>query len=739
MKKVSSLIMASALLAAVAIGAGSAHAALTAVGETHPVYTIPTYYQDATGMALAPCLDQNFFCVLTPAFDPLITNPPLPITATGPIDDTNLPNEIFYFLADAKMTVGGTLGGDIAVLRLALEGSFAATVPNGPIVAPGNGSTFLRINLKKMIGLTPNSTFTVTHPYGTFQFTTDAAGDTVLGQAGQAFRTEDPITGAIPNVFDALLPAQTTQIGPFVIASATPGGPAAPVTDATTGHRYIGNPQVLTAVTGSTTGNNRFQIDGPDIGGVGINTVQTTLFTLAGQIVGLDVAPTGLTDFGVWKMGATSTPVTTFTVTNLTGGAAGPLTVTPPAGFIATGTCAGATLNPVAPGDTCTVDVAFAPVANGSVSGNVTITGTGVPTANIPVTGVGDGIAPTLVLDPVVTFTQLATQTISGSVSDNIAVASVQVSVNGVSQGTATITPGTPVSTWTKVITLSNTTPPGTANIISVTANDTAQPGGNISTAQIATITTDTVNPLVTITSPATGTFVNTRTPALNFGATDVNLAFTTVAIDNAAVNPVPATLGPLADGPHTVRVDAGDSAGNAGTATSSFTVDATPPVITVTSPAPVNGRLGVASPVLRFNVVETNPASTTIKLDGTTVVNPVSGTTTFGPFTAGSSHTLTVDTTDLAGNAATTTVGPFTIVLADGRVTTLGVSPPSIADALAVLRQIVGIAPLTPDQFAHADVSPLDANGVPNPNGAVDLSDALLILRRVVGLVTTF
>lgn len=734
MKKVSSYVMTTALLAAMAVAASPANAALTAVGATQPVYTIPTFYQDATGLALAPCLDQNTFCVLPPLFDPLTTNPPAGITTTGPINDGNFPDEIFYFLADSLMNVGPTLI-EKASLRIALEAAFAATLPPpAPNVAPGNGATFLRINLKKMAGLTPNSTYTVTHPYGTFQFTTDALGDTVLGLAGQAFRTEDPFGGAVPGVFDALLPATTTNVGPFIIASATAGGTAAPVTDAGTGHRYIGNPNLPTPVTGSPTGNNVFRIDGPNIGGLGVNTVQTNLFTIAGQIVGLDVTPTGAQDFGIWKTGATSTPTKTFTVTNLTGVTAGPLTVTAPAGFLTTGsTCAGATLNPIAPGNTCTVDVVFAPVATGIVSGNVAITGTGVPTANIAVTGLGDGAAPTLVLDPVIPFTKLATQTITGTVSDNNAVASVQVTVNGVSQGTATITPGTP-STWTKSITLPTA---NGANSISVTANDTAQPGGNVSAAQTATITNDTINPVVNITSPANGALINNRTPALTFTATDANLSFSTAKVDNAPVNPTPTTLASLADGQHTVTIDAGDSAGNNSAATTTFTVDATPPVITVTSPKPVNGRLGITSPALTFSVTDTNnvAANTVVKLD-TVVVAP--GTTTLGPFTAGSSHTLTVDALDGAGNPATTSI-PFTIVLADGRVVSLGASPPSIADALKVLRHVVNLITLTPDEFAHANVAPLDANGVPNPNGVVDLADALVILRRVVGLITTF
>ena len=113
-------------------------------------------------------------------------------------------------------------------------------------------------------------------------------------------------------------------------------------------------------------------------------------------------------------------------------------------------------------------------------------------------------------------------------------------------------------------------------------------------------------------------------------------------------------------------------------------------------------------------------------------------GVTKLGPFAAGDNVVLSVVSTDPAGNSTTRTVA-FTINFADGRITSLGAAPASIADALAALRHVVKLAPLAGDQFAHADVAPLDVNGVPNPDGSVDISDALVILRRVVGLITTF
>jgi len=51
-------------------------------------------------------------------------------------------------------------------------------------------------------------------------------------------------------------------------------------------------------------------------------------------------------------------------------------------------------------------------------------------------------------------------------------------------------------------------------------------------------------------------------------------------------------------------------------------------------------------------------------------------------------------------------------------------------------LRIVVGLVTPTLDDFSHGDVAPLNY-GVPAPDGSIDLLDALVILRRVVGLVS--
>jgi len=60
-----------------------------------------------------------------------------------------------------------------------------------------------------------------------------------------------------------------------------------------------------------------------------------------------------------------------------------------------------------------------------------------------------------------------------------------------------------------------------------------------------------------------------------------------------------------------------------------------------------------------------------------------------------------------------------------------------SIADALRALRIAVNLDPQTDSDLLHGDVAPRMADGSPDPDGAVNLRDALTILRAVVGLIT--
>ena len=58
------------------------------------------------------------------------------------------------------------------------------------------------------------------------------------------------------------------------------------------------------------------------------------------------------------------------------------------------------------------------------------------------------------------------------------------------------------------------------------------------------------------------------------------------------------------------------------------------------------------------------------------------------------------------------------------------------IADAIYALRISAGLMPPTPNDLSHGDVAPL-VNGVPQPDGKIDIGDVVVIMRKAVGLAT--
>jgi hypothetical protein len=163
--------------------------------------------------------------------------------------------------------------------------------------------------------------------------------------------------------------------------------------------------------------------------------------------------------------------------------------------------------------------------------------------------------------------------------------------------------------------------------------------------------TVDTTAPFVSITSPAAG-LTNNKTPLLTFSVSD---GVVVVKVDGAVVGKVSGnTLDALADGNHTVRVEATDAAGNMGVAEVSVTVDTVPPALSIDPvPSPVKdtyvtikGRREMGSTV-------------TVSISPSAVVGPVSYVTdttwtcTISGLKRKTAYTVTATARDAAGNAA--------------------------------------------------------------------------------------
>jgi hypothetical protein len=229
---------------------------LERVGPTSPVNGFPAWYQDKTGITLEFCSPTNLleleggWCLLLPAD-----------TVAPETFPTQFADEHFYFAADGLLPATAQLPGG-ARLVLGIEAAFAV----GPVI-PGDQITFARIRIR--FDAPTAGTYIVQHPYGTETFTA-AAGERV-------FYTED-IGITCQGNFECALGG---RIGPFLLASNTPGGAELPaVAGPVPGKLYLADPARSGPVTGSPVGQNFFRIIGP--GNVVLG--ESSNFTLMGRL-----------------------------------------------------------------------------------------------------------------------------------------------------------------------------------------------------------------------------------------------------------------------------------------------------------------------------------------------------------------------------------------------------------------------------------------------------------------------
>ena len=94
-------------------------------------------------------------------------------------------------------------------------------------------------------------------------------------------------------------------------------------------------------------------------------------------------------------------------------------------------------------------------------------------------------------------------------------------------------------------------------------------------------------------------------------------------------------------------------------------------------------------------------------------------------------SNSIAVTATPLDGVVQTLNAA-VTLAFPSGILT--GAATVGAADALKALRIAIGVLPQTPADLDNGDVAPL-VGGVPAPDGRINVADALVILRKVVGL----
>lgn len=277
-----------------------------AVGPVDPRVAYPLWYQDELGVKVQLCLDTvatNNLCV---------TQPPVAAPASVTTANMNFPDEAFYWYADAR--INRSIGGNVRLV-LAKEAAFTTPLPS-----IGNQITFDRIRVR-IDNLTAGATYTITHPFGVMTATANADGGIVINSSLKTTSTASTATSPKAATADGfnLISAEPTgdptdggillKGGP---GSGGGGGSSADInttedigcgsapcdfraslegkitrflkwdTGAPAG--YLGNPNTTHAITGSPFGTNFFKVDGPNVGGPGINSIQTTLFTVSGKL-----------------------------------------------------------------------------------------------------------------------------------------------------------------------------------------------------------------------------------------------------------------------------------------------------------------------------------------------------------------------------------------------------------------------------------------------------------------------
>jgi hypothetical protein len=157
-------------------------------------------------------------------------------------------------------------------------------------------------------------------------------------------------------------------------------------------------------------------------------------------------------------------------------------------------------------------------------------------------------------------------------------------SVGGPVAGSASLTaPNT--LTFTPAGPLMNNT------IYTVTVNGAVSFGGNVQTSAFTStfVSPETTTPVLQLSSPLNGSYVNTATPAITISLSDqltgINPATASMTLDGQAVTPsvsssymtfTPTTA--LASGSHTIAASIQNNAGIVGMVSASFIVDTTPP-----------------------------------------------------------------------------------------------------------------------------------------------------------------
>ncbi|OGU13722.1 MAG: hypothetical protein A2076_09865 [Geobacteraceae bacterium GWC2_53_11] len=275
-------------------------------------------------------------------------------------------------------------------------------------------------------------------------------------------------------------------------------------------------------------------------------------------------------------------------------------------------------------------------------------------------------------------------------------------------------------------------------------ARDTA---GNSETIKTAVYVIDTSLPVTTV-SPVGGLYNSAQSVTLSASEAGASIYYTVNGATPTASS-TKYTAAITISATTTLKFFAKDSAGNSeAVRTETYTIDTVKPAVTATSPSA--GATGVAydsTVTVTFSeaLKESTISSTSIQVS--TATAPIAGSITYSPGTKIATFTpaallpsgaviyLSVaNVEDLAGNKVTALNRSFTTALPDGDYNADGIF--TIADVNEILKASLMRSTPSAAQLKRIDIAPL-VGGKPSPDGVVDVSDVVVALRKLVGLVS--
>lgn len=206
----------------------------------------PLWVQDSAGQAVQ---------LGTVAVDGALTTSTPVIVGDAVSEGSGFGDEGFFWAASSTATYAN---GDQALLVLAVEAAYGSG-------APLDGQQILFGRTRLRIDAPVAGTYRVIYPYGSKVYNVATPGRRAIND------TVD-ILGLTPN----FAPMLAAPIGPLLKA-VTPAPPAG----------YMGDPAIDQTVTGSPLNQNFFRVEGPagsNLGGPGVDFIQTTAFQVEGKI-----------------------------------------------------------------------------------------------------------------------------------------------------------------------------------------------------------------------------------------------------------------------------------------------------------------------------------------------------------------------------------------------------------------------------------------------------------------------